>query len=241
MSNYSTLFLCNYAHACNIKGHGSFNHISFMQIVSIIYGALYFWLSSLALSSHHHVYNGKRFVSFYPCIVILEQDPCIHSLNKNSSRCHAASAVLAMLHYGIFSFSGSCHSWLQKFFRLELWELGTLKILAEQFCYYFCCRYICANHFMLFYKLQIQHGSHSWSCPYMCYVFLHSKIQTHLPIHFLYFSHSTVCHYIFIPVLSSPHSLVFGSSIHTENLPLDTRNIWHALFIAEPLYEANAN
>ena len=108
----------------------SFNDISFMQIVSIIYGALYFWLSSLALSSHHHVYNGKRFVSFYPCIVILEQDPCIHSLNKNSSRCHAASAVLAMLHYGIFSFSGSCHSWLQKFFRLELWELGTLKILA---------------------------------------------------------------------------------------------------------------
>ena len=107
MSNYSTLFLCNYAHAFNIKGHGSFNHISFMQIVSIIYGALYFWLSSLALSSHHHVYNGKRFVSFYPCIVILEQDPCIHSLNKNSSRCHAASAVLAMLHYGIFSFSGA--------------------------------------------------------------------------------------------------------------------------------------
>jgi hypothetical protein len=120
--NYSTLFLCKYAYACNIKGHVSFDHISFMQIVSIIYGALYFWLSSLALSSLHHVYNGKRFVSFYSCIVILEQDLCIHFLNKNSSRCHAAVVVLAMLHYGIFSFSGACHSWLQKFFDLELWE-----------------------------------------------------------------------------------------------------------------------
>ena len=98
-----------------------FNHISFMQIVSIIYGALYFWLSSLALSSLHHVYNGKRFVSFYFCIVILEQDPCIHSINKKCSRFHAAF-VFAMLHYGIFLFSGACHSWLQKFFQLELWE-----------------------------------------------------------------------------------------------------------------------
>jgi len=213
----------------------------------------------LALSSHHHVYNGKRFVSLYPCIVILEQDTCIHSLNKNSSRCHAASAVLAMLHYGIFSFSGACHSWLQKFFRLELWELGTLKILAEQFCYYFvvdtyvqttscystnskssmdltagavpiCVMFSCipkSKHIFL-----------SISCIFLIPLFAYPNLLGKKGYVVVV---CTVCHCIFIPVLSSPHSLVFGSSIHTENLPLDTRNIWHALFIAEPLYEANAN
>jgi hypothetical protein len=58
----------------------SFNHDNFMQIVAIIYGSLYFWLSSLAVSSVHQVYNTKRFDSFNSCMVILEQDPSFHLL-----------------------------------------------------------------------------------------------------------------------------------------------------------------
>lgn len=58
-----------------ITSYGSFNHDSFMQIVAIIYGSLYFWFSSMVVSSVHQVYNTKRFDSFYSCMVTLEQDP----------------------------------------------------------------------------------------------------------------------------------------------------------------------
>jgi len=47
-----------------------FNNDSFMQIVAIIYGSLYFWFSSLVVSSVHQVYNTKRFDPFYSCMVI---------------------------------------------------------------------------------------------------------------------------------------------------------------------------
>jgi hypothetical protein len=60
--------------------------IVFLQIVAIIYGSLYFWFSSLVVSSVHQVYNTKRFDSFYSCMVILEQDPSIQFPNKKNSR-----------------------------------------------------------------------------------------------------------------------------------------------------------
>uniref|UniRef100_A0A0A9GCL7 Uncharacterized protein n=1 Tax=Arundo donax TaxID=35708 RepID=A0A0A9GCL7_ARUDO len=49
-----------YTLAWNITGHGSFNYFSSMQIVAIIYGALYFGLSSLVVPSVHPVSNTKR-------------------------------------------------------------------------------------------------------------------------------------------------------------------------------------
>jgi hypothetical protein len=72
-------------------------------IVSIIYGALYFWLSSLALSSLHHVYNGKSFKSrednewwILPIILFL-----IKSLQAGLVNLHVAN--LEIQDYTLFS------------------------------------------------------------------------------------------------------------------------------------------
>ncbi|CAN6227202.1 unnamed protein product [Urochloa humidicola] len=80
------------------------NITSFINIiVSIIYGALYFWLSSLAVSSLHHVYNAKSFKSrednewwILPTILFL-----IKSLQAGLVNWHVAN--LEIQDYTLFS------------------------------------------------------------------------------------------------------------------------------------------